>query len=266
MDSGFDFSLYARDQDFESKGQILHPKKTGTTIVAVTFNSGVVLGSDTRATGGSIVVVKAQEKIHYISENILALGAGTAADTDQVSELCSAKLRLFQLNTGLQPRVEQAATFIVNQLFPYGGHIHASLIIGGVDFKGPSIYGLTPDGSVAPVPFCADGSGFYSAISVLETRWRPGLTEDEAKELVADAIQAGITNDLGSGSNVNLAVITSDGTRWFKGFRVTNQRPFALTNPVTAIEVEVLKESSKPLAAPEVHLEILDGPEGQPPE
>ena len=33
-------------------------KKTGTTIVGVKFNEGVVLAADTRATGGSIVVEK----------------------------------------------------------------------------------------------------------------------------------------------------------------------------------------------------------------
>ncbi len=31
-------------------------KKTGTTIVGVKYEGGVVLGADTRATGGSIVV------------------------------------------------------------------------------------------------------------------------------------------------------------------------------------------------------------------
>lgn len=39
--------------------KVIHPishKKTGTTIVGVKYEGGVVLGADTRATGGSIVV------------------------------------------------------------------------------------------------------------------------------------------------------------------------------------------------------------------
>jgi 20S proteasome subunit beta 2 len=97
---------------------------------------------------------------------------------------------------------------------------------------------------------------------VLETRWRAGLSLDEAKELVADAVQAGITNDLGSGSNVNLAVITQAGTEWLKNYRKTNERPFRRADAVTAIDVQVVKESSRPITVQEVHLEILDG---QPP-
>ena len=46
-----------------------------------------------------------------------------------------------------------------------------------------------------------------AATAVLENGWRPGMAEEEAKKLVRDAIAAGILNDMGSGSNVDLAVI-----------------------------------------------------------
>lgn len=39
---------------------------------------------------------------------------------------------------------------------------------------------------------------------------RESLTEAEAKELVLQAIAAGIDNDLGSGSNIDLCVITHE--------------------------------------------------------
>ena len=39
---------------------------------------------------------------------------------------------------------------------------------------------------------------------------RQNLTEQEAKKLVLQAIAAGIDNDLGSGSNIDLCVITHD--------------------------------------------------------
>jgi 20S proteasome subunit beta 2 len=264
--SGFDFGLYARDQALDANHDGARARKTGTTIAAAVFEGGVVLGADSRATAGPIVAVKEEEKIHYIADNILCLGAGTAADTDRVTELCAAKLRLFRLNSGFQPRVEQAVAFLVNHLFEYGGYIEASLIVAGVDFSGPSVHGIFPDGCASQAPFFANGSGFYSASSVLDSRWRAGLGERDAMELVADAIEAGITNDIGSGSNVNLAVITAEGTRWSRKYRVTNERPFRAPAPVTAIEVEVVRKAARPLATQEVHLEILDGEEGQAPE
>ena len=45
-------------------------RKTGTTIVGVKFKDGVVLGADTRATGGNIVANKFCLKIHDAGPNM----------------------------------------------------------------------------------------------------------------------------------------------------------------------------------------------------
>lgn len=44
--------------------------KTGTTIVGVVIKDGVIIGADTRATSGGIVVDKECQKIYYIQNNI----------------------------------------------------------------------------------------------------------------------------------------------------------------------------------------------------
>lgn len=48
-------------------------KKTGTTICGVVFKDGVVLGADTRATGGDIVADKNCMKIHPLAPNMVTL-------------------------------------------------------------------------------------------------------------------------------------------------------------------------------------------------
>ncbi len=45
----------------------------------------MILGADTRATEGEIVCDKNCEKIHYLAPNISCCGAGTAADTENVT-------------------------------------------------------------------------------------------------------------------------------------------------------------------------------------
>ena len=100
------------------------PMKTGTTIVGLVFKvrrfhivflppqanqficfawrllcvsrsqDGVVLGADTRATEGSIVCDKNCEKIHYIARNMYCCGAGTSADTENVTVRCWRPSRL----------------------------------------------------------------------------------------------------------------------------------------------------------------------------
>ena len=46
----------------------------------------------------------------------------------------------------------------------------------------------------------------------------------EAMQLVRDAIAAGIFNDLGSGSNVDLCVITKDKVEYIRPYDEANQK------------------------------------------
>lgn len=112
-------SVLSSNAFLEAKGmKAPTPMKTGTTIVGLVFKvrrfhclmlsfsvsefhsaasshlrlvvismhqDGVVLGADTRATEGSIVCDKNCEKIHYIARNMYCCGAGTSADTENVT-------------------------------------------------------------------------------------------------------------------------------------------------------------------------------------
>lgn len=48
--------------------------------------------------------------------------------------------------------------------------------------------------------------------------------EEDAKLLVRDAISAGIMNDLGSGSNVDLCVIRKNGAEYIRPFESSNYK------------------------------------------
>lgn len=187
-------------------------KKTGTTICGVQFNGGVVLGADTRATEGPIVADKNCEKIHYMAPNIYCCGAGTSADTENSTGMISSQLELLRLRTGTQSRVVTAMTLLKRMLFRYQGNVSAALVLGGCDATGAHLYTVWPHGSTDKLPYVTMGSGSLAAMAVFERGYEDDLTEEKAKDLVKDAIKAGIFNDLGSGGNVDLCVIRNNGT------------------------------------------------------
>ncbi|KAF4047173.1 Proteasome subunit [Phytophthora infestans] len=210
LHGGFNFDNCRRNELLFSQSggkQKLKATKTGTTIVGVVYKDGVVLGADTRSTGGSIVMDKNCEKIHYIAPNIYCCGAGTAADTENTTALISSQLELHRLNTDTQSRVVTAMTLLKRMLFQYQGHVSAALVLGGVDITGPHLYTIYPHGSTDKLPFVTMGSGSLAAMSVFEHGYKDDMTEDDAKKLVQEAILAGIFNDLGSGSNVDVTTI-----------------------------------------------------------
>lgn len=55
------------------------------------------------------------------------------------------------------------------------------------------------------------GSGSINAYAELEHGFKDDMTLEEGKELVVRAITAGIIYDLGSGSNVDVMIITQKG-------------------------------------------------------
>uniref|UniRef100_A0A3Q0SPE5 Proteasome 20S subunit beta 13a n=1 Tax=Amphilophus citrinellus TaxID=61819 RepID=A0A3Q0SPE5_AMPCI len=167
------------------------PLKTGTTIAGVVFKDGVVLGADTRATSSEVVADKMCAKIHFISPNIY----------------------------GRNPRVVMAVNILQDMLYRYHGQIGANLILGGVDCTGNHLYTVGPYGSVNKVPYLSMGSGDLAALGILEDGFKPDLELEPAKELVRAAIHAGIMSDLGSGSNIDICVITKQGVDYIRPYQ-----------------------------------------------
>ncbi|KAF1843624.1 N-terminal nucleophile aminohydrolase [Cucurbitaria berberidis CBS 394.84] len=222
---GFDFSHHNRNAALHAQGVPL-PKatSTGTTIVGCLFDGGVVIAADTRATSGPIVADKNCEKLHYISPHIWCAGAGTAADTEFTTAIISSNLELHALSTGRTPRVVTCMTMLKQHLFRHQGHIGAYLVVAGVDPTGAHLFTVHAHGSTDKLPYVTMGSGSLAAMSVFETQWKGNLSRDEAVALCANAIEAGIWNDLGSGSNVDVAVITEEKTTLLRNFKTPNTR------------------------------------------
>lgn len=230
----------------------LKAKKTGTTIVGCICQTAgcVVLGADTRATSGNIIADKNCEKIHYIAPNIYCCGAGTAADTEHVTQLISSNLKLLRLNSDRETRVDTACVMLKRHLFPYMGYVSAALILGGVDFYGPHLYQIYPHGSTDSLQYVTMGSGSLAAMSVFETGYRPDLTLEECKTLVQRAICAGIFNDEGSGGNVDVVVVNRGGPQIFRNVLTPGKRAkppvYPLPKRATDVLMQFIEVTEKP--------------------
>nr|XP_046188104.1 proteasome subunit beta type-7-like [Oncorhynchus gorbuscha] len=140
----------------------------------------------------------------------------------------------------------------------YQGHIGAALVLGGMDCNGPHLYSIYPHGSTDKLPYVTMGDGWLSLMIVVEDQRRPdqSLEEEDAKRLVRDAIAAGIFNDLGSGSNIDLCVIIKGRVDYLrlhdmanrKGVRTGNYKykrgtTGVPTKAVTKLDLEVVEET-----------------------
>ncbi|CCE63297.1 hypothetical protein TPHA_0E02050 [Tetrapisispora phaffii CBS 4417] len=244
--SGLSFDNYQRNTFLASKSYA-QPKatSTGTTIVGVKFKGGVVIAADTRSTQGPIVADKNCAKLHRIAPRIWCAGAGTAADTEAVTQLIGSNIELHSLYTERAPRVVSALQMLKQHLFKYQGHIGAYLIVAGVDPTGAHLFSIHAHGSTDVGYYHTLGSGSLAAMAVLESQWKQDLSKEDAIKLASEAILAGIWNDLGSGSNVDLCVMeVGKDAEYLRNYITPNvrepkQKSYKFARGTTA----VLKES-----------------------
>jgi len=134
---------------------------------------------------------------------------------------------MIRLGSGQEPRVVTAMTRLKQKLFRYQGYISAALILGGVDTTGAHLYMVHPHGSTDKLPFATMGSGSLAAMAVFEAGYKDNMDQKEAIELVNQAVQSGIWNDLGSGGNVDICVIDKDkGATMMRNFVTPNERKY----------------------------------------
>ena len=79
-------SHYAGPQSAEAAALKKGEVSTGTTIVALPFAGGVVLGCDSRVSTGSYVANRTADKITQLSDHIFACRSGSAADTQAITD------------------------------------------------------------------------------------------------------------------------------------------------------------------------------------
>ncbi|MFQ5647729.1 MAG: archaeal proteasome endopeptidase complex subunit beta [Candidatus Aenigmatarchaeota archaeon] len=190
-------------------------RKTGTTTVGAVCRGAVVLGADRKATMGYLVATKEAKKILQLDEHIGMTIAGLEGDAQALERYIKAELKLYKLQEGRKIPVGAAATLVSNILysrraFPY----IVQLVVGGYDTE-PRLYSFDPSGSITEEKeYFSTGSGSPVAFGVLEDRFKPGMTVDDAKKLVAKALKSATERDIASGGKgIDLIVIDSKGYR-----------------------------------------------------
>jgi len=180
--------------------------KTGTSTVGITFNGGVVVGADHRATMGNFIANKNVKKLFKISGRVALTTAGLVGHAQSLARMLTAELALYELKRDNPMTVQGAATLTANILV--GRPHYVQLLIVGVDESGPSVYSIDSAGGSIPDLYCATGSGSPFMYGVLEDQFSKDMTQKDAIALAAKALLASAQRDSASGNGMDLAVIT----------------------------------------------------------
>src|SRR3989344_5997163 len=194
--------------------------KKGTTTVGIVCKEGIVLAADKRATMGyDFVADKKVDKIYQITENMAITTAGTVSDAQLITKLIKAELNLKRIRTEKESNVKETANLLgtivyqnIRKFSPILGI--TGFLLGGKDNAGFHLYELAPDGSVMEYDdYMADGSGMVSALSVLDTLYKKGLSIEDGIKLSIKCVNAAIQRNTATGEGIDVWTITKDGVK-----------------------------------------------------
>jgi 20S proteasome subunit beta 1 len=194
----------------------------GTTIIAVSYRGGVILGADSRTSTGSYVANRAQDKITPLTDRVYLCRSGSASDTQAIAAHVQHLLASMQAERAragttdkAAPSVRAAANLCAQIAYGNKNALQAGLIVAGydADLADGSVYAIPLGGTLLRVPYAIGGSGSAYITGFCDKRFREGMSEREAKAFVVAAVGHAIARDASSGGCIRTVTIDKDGAR-----------------------------------------------------
>ncbi|XP_030648220.1 proteasome subunit beta type-6-like [Chanos chanos] len=185
---------------------------TGTTIMAVEFDGGVVIGADSRTTTGAYIANRVTDKLTPIHDSIFCCRSGSAADTQAIADAVTYQLGFHSIELDEPPLVLTAANLFKQLCYRYREELMAGILIAGWDKRrGGQVYTVPMGGMLVRQPVSVGGSGSSYIYGFMDSNYKPGMTKDECLRFVTKALTLAMERDGSSGGVARLAAITEAG-------------------------------------------------------
>lgn len=108
--------------------------------------------------------------------------------------------------------VKVAARVLQQFQYEYKDNLSAALIVCGVDnVDGPQIYSVGIGGTVTRQQVVLSGSGSAFIYGYVDTNFKPGMSKQDAKQFLKNAVTLAMYRDNSSGGIIRIMDITDSG-------------------------------------------------------
>ncbi|CAL1701456.1 unnamed protein product [Somion occarium] len=183
----------------------------GTSIMAVQFRDGVVVGADSRTTTGSYIANRVTDKLTHIHDRIYCCRSGSAADTQAIADIVHYHLQMLTQQSGERPTVHIAGNVFQKLCYENKDALSAGIIVAGWDKDaGPSVYNIPLGGGLFRQPWAIGGSGSTYVYGYCDATYQEGWGRDETVNFVKNTLSLAMSRDGSSGGVIRMCVITED--------------------------------------------------------
>ncbi|KAM0678777.1 Proteasome subunit beta type-1 [Binucleata daphniae] len=183
---------------------------TGTTIIAIKYSEGVIIGADTRTSSGIHVANYTSNKLTQLTDKIFCCRSGSAADTKMITDIVTAQNNVSLYADGDKSTVKRLSTYCKNLIYKYPQLLAGIIVAGYDDLEKGSVYTVTLGGSLVKQDIALGGSGSPYLYGYCDTFYKNDFNKDDGVNFVKEVLKMAIRRDNFSGGCARLAVITQN--------------------------------------------------------
>ncbi|KAF3099833.1 Proteasome subunit beta type-1 [Orbilia oligospora] len=192
------------DMEHLKKGEV----NLGTSIMAIEFDGGVILGADSRTTTGAYIANRVTDKLTQITDSVWCCRSGSAADTQAVADIVRYHLNLYETQNGHPPSVKTAASIFQEICYTNKDALTAGIIVAGVDrHHGGQVWNIPLGGSLHKSKYTIAGSGSSYIYGFCDSYWKDGMTKEEGMHFVKEALREAVKWDGSSGGVIRMCIL-----------------------------------------------------------
>ena len=183
--------------------QVEYAKKTvkqGSTAIGIVYKEGVVFVTDKRIVD-KLIIPDSVEKIFQIDDHIIATASGILSDARVLVERAQVVSQQHKMTYDSNMEVSGIVKDICNlkQMTTQSGGLRpfgVSLLIGGIDRKGPALFETDPTGIFFQYKATVIGEGEGEIEEFLAKEYKDNLSLDDALKLGLKAMKKFLSDDL----------------------------------------------------------------------
>lgn len=214
-------SVRAASANSNASQRTRQPIVTGTSVLAIKYNGGVMMTADTLCSYGSMAKYKDARRLQSINPKTLIGGGGEYSDFQAVTELLK-RNALEDKCTADSLYDEDASEECAREVWNYlravmynrrnkMNPLWNDLVVAGFSAQGDSFLGFVDKiGTTYEDNYIATGFGSYLAMPILREKYREDMTEGEARALLEDCMKVLFYRDCRALNRIQIAKVTKD--------------------------------------------------------
>ncbi|XP_014672304.1 PREDICTED: proteasome subunit beta type-4-like [Priapulus caudatus] len=201
----------------DTRQRTVQPMTTGTSVLGVKFDGGVMLAADMLGSYGSTARFRGISRVMKVNASTVLTASGDYADFQYLKSIMEQKvIEENCLDDGFKYTPQSIFSWMTRVLYQRRSHqdpLWNTYIVGGLNDSKPFLGYIDKLGTAYEANAIASGFGQYIALPILRelVEQKPLLTQQEAREAIVKCMRILFYRDARSFNKFEIVTVTKDG-------------------------------------------------------